>query len=47
MMMRMMMMMIIIIIIIIIIINKYKLTELSPTTNQTLYSVIMKREHVC
>ena len=27
--------------------NKYKLTELSPTTNQTLESVIMKREHVC
>jgi len=28
-------------------ISKYKLTELSPTTNQTLKSVIMKREHVC
>jgi len=43
-----------IIIIIIIIITtttttttKYKLIEPFPTTNQTLLSVIMKREHVC
>jgi len=28
-------------------INKYKLTELSPKTNQTLQSVIIEREHVC
>ena len=39
--------MIIIIITITIIIIINKLTEQFPTTNQTLKSVIMKREHVC